>query len=61
MKPSIKVTIIWITFFISATLLMALLVDFIIKGKYTSVIWPIMMIGGGVCGTIYLSKHITSK
>ena len=61
MKPSIKVTIIWITFFISATLLMALLVDFIIKGKYTSVIWPIMMIAGGVWGTIYLSKHITSK
>lgn len=61
MKPSIKVIIFWITFFISATLLMALLVDFIIKGKYTSVIWPIMMIGGGVWGTIYLSKHITSK
>ena len=61
MKPSIKVTIIWITFFISATLLMALLVDFIIKGKYSSVLWSIMMIGGGVWGTIYLSKHITSK
>ena len=61
MKPKYKSIIIKTVLIISAILLMALLIDFIIKGKYSSVLWSIMMIGGGVWGTIYLSKHITSK
>ena len=61
MKPKYNSIIILTVLIISAILLMVLLIDFIIKGKYSSVLWPIMMIGGGVWGTIYLSKHITLK
>ena len=57
----LKKILVWVVFFISAALLLALLVDFIKSENYTYIVWPIMMIALGFWGATLLSKRIKKE
>ena len=57
----LKKILVWVVFFISAALLLALLVDFIKSENYTYIVWPIMMIALGFWGATLLSKRIKQE
>ena len=57
----LKKYLLWAVFFISAALLLALLVDFIKSENYTYIVWPIMMIALGFLGATLLSKRIKKE
>ena len=57
----LKKYLLWAVFFISAALLLALLVDFIKSENYTYIVWPIMMIALGFWGATLLSKRIKKE
>lgn len=53
----LKKILVWVVFFISAALLLVLLVDFIKTENYTYIVWPIMMIALGFWGATLLAKR----
>ena len=57
----LKKYLLWAVFFISAALLLALLVDLIKSENYTYIVWPIMMIVLGFWGATLLSKRIKKE
>lgn len=57
----LKKILVWVVFFISAALLLVLLVDFIKTENYTYIVWPIMMIALGFWGATLLSKRIKKE